>query len=113
MVGQGQDCALIERLSVPSVASWVQGNSVVRVFGRAAWAHDWQNTSQASATFLGLSPIAAFIVNGAKEAPDRALIAAGAEWRFAKNWTLMAKFDGEFGNGTKIYSATGRISYSW
>jgi hypothetical protein len=44
----------------------LQGNSVVSLFGRAAWAHDWQNTPQASATFLGLSPIAAFIVNGAK-----------------------------------------------
>ena len=48
----------------------LQGNSVVSLFGRAAWAHDWQNTPQASATFLGLSPVASFIVNGAKPAAD-------------------------------------------
>jgi hypothetical protein len=48
-----------------------------------AWAHDWQNTSQASSTFLGLSPIAAFIVNGAKPAADLGVITAGAELRLA------------------------------
>jgi uncharacterized protein with beta-barrel porin domain len=59
---------------------------VVSLFGRAAWAHDWQNTSQASATFLGLSPIAAFIVNGAKPAADLGVVTAGAELRLASGF---------------------------
>jgi hypothetical protein len=42
------------------------------------------------------------VVDGVKPASDQALIAAGAEWRFAKNWTLMAKFEGDFGNGSRL-----------
>jgi uncharacterized protein with beta-barrel porin domain len=53
------------------------------------------------------------VVNGAKPAADQALITAGAEWHFAKNWTLMAKFGGEFGVGAQAYARTGRVSYSW
>lgn len=99
--------------------SWVntlyllQGNSVVSLFGRAAWAHDWQNTPQASATFLGLSPIAAFIVNGAKPAADLGVVTAGAELRMASGWALMGKFDGEFGSGTQTYAGTARVRYVW
>ena len=91
----------------------LQGNSVVSVFGRAAWAHDWQNTPQASATFLGLSPIAAFIVNGAKPAADLGVVTAGAELRLASGWALMGKFDGEFGSGTQTYAGTARVRYVW
>jgi outer membrane autotransporter protein len=101
------------------LGSWVntlyllQGNSVVSLFGRAAWAHDWQNTPQASATFLGLSPIAAFIVNGAKPAADLGVVTAGAELRTASGWGLMGKFDGEFGSGTQTYAGTARVRYVW
>jgi outer membrane autotransporter protein len=91
----------------------LQGNSVVTLFGRAAWAHDWQNTPQASATFLGLSPIAAFIVNGAKPAADLGVVTAGAELRLTSGWGLMGKFDGEFGSGTQTYAGTARVRYVW
>jgi autotransporter-associated beta strand protein len=87
------------------------GNAL-KLFGRLAWAHDWQSNPALTATFQSL-PTASFVVNGAKVAPDQALIAAGAEWRFAKNWTMMAKFESEFGNGSRTYAATGRISYTW
>jgi uncharacterized protein with beta-barrel porin domain len=85
---------------------------VLKLFGRLAWAHDWQSNSALTAAFQSL-PTASFAVNGAKPAPDQALITIGAEWRFAKNWTLMAKFEGEFGAGSQTYSATGRISCVW
>jgi autotransporter-associated beta strand protein len=91
----------------------LQGNSVLSLFGRAAWAHDWQNTPQASATFLGLAPIAAFIVNGAKPAADLGVVTAGAELRMASGWALMGKFDGEFGSGTQTYAGTARVRYVW
>lgn len=84
----------------------------LKLFGRAAWVHQWETNPALQATFVGL-PTASFTVNGARQAPDQALVAAGAEWRFAKNWTALVKFEGEFGNGTQIYAATGRISYSW
>ncbi len=91
----------------------LEGNAAMSLFGRAAWAHDWQNGPQAGATFLGLSPIASFIVSGAKPAADLAVITAGAEIRMATGWALMGKLDGEFGSGTQTYAGTARARYVW
>jgi autotransporter-associated beta strand protein len=91
----------------------VANNTLVTAFGRAAWAHDWEDTPQATATFVGLAPIASFIVNGGKPAADLALVTAGAEIRMAGGWALMGKFDGEFGEGTQTYVGTARARYAW
>lgn len=61
-------------------------NSAVSLFGRAAWAHDWQNTPQASAACLGTSPIATLIINDAEPAADLGVVTAGAELRMASGW---------------------------
>jgi autotransporter-associated beta strand protein len=90
----------------------LSNDNAAKIFGRVAWVHDWQSNPALTATFQSL-PTASFAVNGAKPAPDQALIAAGLEWRFAANWTVMAKFEGEFGAGTQAYSGTARISYAW
>jgi uncharacterized protein with beta-barrel porin domain len=81
--------------------------------------HSWEATGRLptgdpglTATFQSV-PAASFVVSGAKPASDEALVTAGVEWRFAKNWTLMAKFDGEFGRGSETYAATGRLAYNW
>jgi autotransporter-associated beta strand protein len=87
-------------------------NGVVRLFGRLAWTYDWQSNPALTATFQDI-PTASFVVNGAKPAPNQALIAAGLEWRFSQNWSMMAKFEGEFGAGSETYAATGRINYTW
>jgi outer membrane autotransporter protein len=88
------------------------GDAVAVLYGRAAWAHDWQNSLQASPIFLTL-PTASFIVNGAKPASDLAVVTAGAELRLAGGISLMGKFDGEFGPGTNTYAGTGRLRYVW
>jgi autotransporter-associated beta strand protein len=101
------------------VGSWlsntylVANNTLLTAFGRAAWAHDWEDTPQATATFVALGPIATFIVNGAKPADDLAVVTAGAELRMASGWALMGKFDGEFGQGTQTYAGTARARYMW
>jgi hypothetical protein len=61
-----------------------------------SWAHDGENAPQASAAFLGLAPIASFIIGGAKPPADLAVVVAGADIRMASGWALMGKFDGEF-----------------
>jgi uncharacterized protein with beta-barrel porin domain len=88
------------------------GGAALNVFGRAGWAHDWQDTPQAAATFLTL-PTASFIVAGAKPAPDLAVVTAGSELRLASGVSVMAKFDGEFGQGTRSYAGTARVRYVW
>jgi autotransporter-associated beta strand protein len=84
----------------------------LNLFGRAAWAHDWQSNPNLTADFLAL-PAASFVVNGAEPPADLALITAGAELRLAGGWSLMAKFEGEFGKGSETYTGTGRLAYSW
>ena len=88
------------------------GAGVVKLFGRLAWAHDWQSDPSVTATFQSL-PTASFAVNGARPASNQALVTAGVEWRLAQNWSLMAKLEGEFGGGSETYAATGRVNYSW
>ena len=86
--------------------------STVNLFGRLAWAHDWQSNPNLTATFIGL-PTATFVVNGAAPPSDLALITAGAEWRWRKGWSALAKFDGEFSSRSQTYTGTGQIKYSW
>ena len=83
------------------------------LFGRAAWAHDWQNTPQASATFLGLSPIASFIVTAQSPRPISAWSPPAPSCAWRAGWALMGKFDGEFGQGTQTYAGTARVRYVW
>ena len=58
-------------------------------------------------------PGASFVVNGAAPPHDLALVTAGAEWRLRSNWSLMGRFDGEFGDGAQTYRGTARLRYAW
>lgn len=87
--------------------------SAFNLFGKAAWAHDEVSDPRLTASFIGLTPVASFVVNGATPSHDLALLSGGAEWRLASGLSLMAKFDGEFSSQTTTYSGTGRIRYTW
>jgi uncharacterized protein with beta-barrel porin domain len=87
------------------------GSSVV-LFGRAAWAHDWQSNPSLTATFIGL-PAAIFVVNGAAPPKNLALITAGAEWGLRNGWSILGKFDGELANGYDNFIGTARVRYLW
>ena len=80
--------------------------------GRIAWAHDFVNNPALSASFQSL-PGTGFIVNGAPIPHDSALTTAGAELFIAPNWTLLAKFDGEFASGSQTYAGSGTLRYTW
>ena len=93
------------------VFAQADGDSIV-LFGRAAWAHDWQSNPNLTATFIEL-PIATFVVDGAAPPKNLALATAGAEWRWSNGWSIMAKFDGEFAKCSDIYMGTARVRYLW
>ena len=80
--------------------------------GRLAWAHDWVGNPSLSAVFESL-PGASFIVNGAPIPKNSALASAGAELKINTNWSLTAKFDGEFASGSQTYAGTGTLRYTW
>jgi uncharacterized protein with beta-barrel porin domain len=80
--------------------------------GRVAWAHDWISNSSLGAAFQAL-PGSGFTVNGAAAPANSALTTASAEFLLTANWTLMAKFDGEFASSAQTYTGTGTLRYSW
>ena len=82
------------------------------LFGRVAWAHDWVSNPSLSAVFESL-PGASFTVNGAPMPPNSALTTAGAQLFLSANWSLLAKFEGEFANGSQTYAGSGTLRYTW
>ena len=82
------------------------------LFGRVAWAHDFVSNPALSAAFESL-PGSTFTVNGAPIPNDSALTTAGAQFFLASNWSLIAKFDGEFANGSQTYGGSGTLRYTW
>jgi outer membrane autotransporter protein len=87
-------------------------NKPLILFGRLAWAHDFVSNPTLSAAFEAL-PGGTFTVNGAPIPENSALVSAGAELFLAPNWSLLAKFDGEFGNGSQTYAGSGVVRYTW
>jgi autotransporter-associated beta strand protein len=79
---------------------------------RVAWAHDWVSNPSLDAVFQSL-PGASFIVNGAAPPANSALATAAAELQMTANWSLLAKFDGEFAAGSQTYAGTGTLRYTW
>jgi len=100
------------------LGSWINktyalnDGNMLGLFGRAAWAHDWDSNPSLTPTFLGL-PAVSFVVNGAKPPTNLALLTAGGELRLRNGWFLMGKFDGEFAERSQTYTGTARLRYMW
>ena len=60
--------------------------------------------ARSRATFQTL-PGASFVVNGAAQAADSALITASAEMKWLNGWSAAATFEGEFSNVTRATPA--------
>jgi uncharacterized protein with beta-barrel porin domain len=54
-----------------------------------------------------------FTVNGATVPANSALTTAAAELHMTANWSMTAKFDGEFAPTAQTYAGTGTLKYSW
>jgi uncharacterized protein with beta-barrel porin domain len=80
--------------------------------GRLAWAHDWVSNPSLGAVFQAL-PGSNFTVSGATPPANSALTTAAAELHMTANWSLIAKFDGEFAPTAQTYSGTGTLRYTW
>lgn len=86
--------------------------AVVTLRGRAAWAHDFNPSRSASATFQSL-PLASFVVNGAAQASDAALTSASAEVAWADGWSASLSFDGAFSDITRSYAGKAALRRAW
>jgi uncharacterized protein with beta-barrel porin domain len=65
-----------------------------------------------AATFQTL-PGASFVVNGAAQASDSALVTASAEMKWINGWSVAATFEGEFSEVTSSYAGKGVVRYQW
>jgi uncharacterized protein with beta-barrel porin domain len=99
-------------LGLRSDKSFAVNDALLTLRGRAAWAHDFNPDSAASATFQAL-PGASFVVNGAAAAHDAALTTASAEMKWRNGVLLAATFEGEFSAVTRSYAGKGIASYVW
>jgi autotransporter-associated beta strand protein len=99
-------------LGLRSDKSFAMADGVFTLRGRAAWAHDFNTDRSIGATFQTL-PGASFVVNGAVQAHDAALITVSAEKKWLNGWSAAATFDGEFSSVTTSYAGKGVVRYSW
>ncbi len=92
--------------------SFALDNAILTLRGRAAWAHNFDSDHAIGATFQAL-PGASFVVNGAAQANDSALITASAETKWLNGWSLAGTFEGEFSSLTNFYAGKGVVRYAW
>ena len=92
--------------------SFAMQDGIFTLRGRVAWAHDFNTDRVVGATFQTL-PGASFVVNGATQAQDAALVTASAEMKWQNNWSAAATFEGEFSSVTTSYAGKGVVQYSW
>jgi len=86
--------------------------ALVLLRGRAAWVHDFDPESRINAVFQTL-PGSNFTVDGAAGPRNAALTSAVGELRWRNGVSLIAKFDGEFGDRATTYAGTGTLRYTW
>ena len=92
--------------------SYAMPDGILTLRGRLAWAHDYDPNRSIGATFQSL-PGASFVVNGAAQASDSALVTAAVEKRWLNGWSAAATFEGEFSNVTNSYAGKGVVRYSF
>jgi uncharacterized protein with beta-barrel porin domain len=99
-------------LGLRSDKSFEMRDGIFVLRGRVAWAHDYNTDRNIGATFQTL-PGASFVVNGAAQAPDAALVTASAEKKWLNCFSLAGTFEGEFSSVTRSYAGKGVARYSW
>lgn len=99
-------------LGVRTDRSFAMDTAILTLRGRAAWAHDYNTDRSIGATFQSL-PLSTFVVNGARQASDLALVSAAAEWKWISGFSVGATFEGEFSGISRSYAGKGVVRYQW
>lgn len=99
-------------LGVRTDKSFAVPNGILTLRGRAAWAHDFNTDRNVTALFQTL-PGASFVVNGAAQAHDSALVTGAAEMKWLNGFSIAGTFEGQFSNVTNSYAGKGVVRYSW
>jgi uncharacterized protein with beta-barrel porin domain len=92
--------------------SFALDSALVTLRGRAAWAHYFDDNRALTASFQTLAA-PAFVVTGAAQARDAALVSASADVRWMNGISLAGVFEGELSRQTRGYAGKGIVRYSW
>ncbi|WP_354109163.1 autotransporter domain-containing protein [Bradyrhizobium sp. S3.12.5] len=92
--------------------SYAMADGILTLRGRLAWAHDFNPDRNIGATFQTL-PGASFVVGGAAQASDSALVTASVEKKWLNGWSAAGTFEGEFSQLTRSYAGKGVVRYAW
>jgi uncharacterized protein with beta-barrel porin domain len=92
--------------------SFLVQDGILTLRTRFAWAHDYNPSRVAAATFQAL-PGASFVVSGAAQASESALTTASVEMKWRNGWSAAATFEGEFSGVTASYAGKGVVRYVW
>jgi len=87
-------------------------DSVLSVFGRAAWAHEWAGASQVNAALVDLRDEPFSLQRGTRSW-DSAIISSGIDWHLPGSAKIGMRFDGVLGGGTPSSAATIVASWTW
>jgi uncharacterized protein with beta-barrel porin domain len=99
-------------LGIRTDKSWAMTDGILTLRGRLAWAHDYDPDRSIASAFQTL-PGANFVVNGAAQASDSALVTASIEKKWLTGWSAAATFEGEFSDVTRSYAGKGVVRYQW
>jgi autotransporter-associated beta strand protein len=99
-------------LGIRADKSFAMRDGILTLRGRVAWAHDYDPNRSIASTFQSL-PGASFVVNGAAQAADSALLTASVEKKWVNGWSAAATFEGEFSDVTRSYAGKGVVRYVW
>jgi uncharacterized protein with beta-barrel porin domain len=99
-------------LGIRTDKSFAMTDGILTLRGRVAWAHDYDPERSIATTFQSL-PGASFVVNGAAQASDSALVTASVEKKWLTGWSAAATFEGEFSDVTRSYAGKGVVRYTW
>jgi len=99
-------------LGIRTDKSFAMRDGILTLRGRLAWAHDYDPNRSIASTFQAL-PGASFVVNGAAQAADSALVTASVEKKWLNGWSAAATFEGEFSDVTRSYAGKGVVRYAW
>jgi len=99
-------------LGIRADKAYALSDSILTLRGRLAWAHEFNPDRSLAATFQSV-PGASFVVNGAAQASDAALVTTSIERMWRNGWSVAATFEGEFSNVTRSYAGKGVVRYGW
>jgi uncharacterized protein with beta-barrel porin domain len=99
-------------IGVRADKSFALQSALMTLRSRAAWAHYFDESRALTANFQTFAA-PAFVVTGADQARNTALVSASADLKWMNGISIAGVFEGEFSGQTRGYAGKGIARYQW